>query len=56
MKLPLLDGDPPLTGHTRLRVDWRGRLIVQVEYEQAGSRWWRDAAVSDLDLTHMEER
>ena len=49
-----------LTGETRYRSGWRGKLILQVEetgiqYENCGAyvdsarvRYWRDAKVDDL--------
>lgn len=48
-----------LTGHTRYRADWRGRLILQVEERVQGDYYatgpatedrfrWRDACVEDL--------
>lgn len=49
-----------LTGNTRYRSNWRGKLILQVEdrgikYENCGAyvdsmrvRYWRDATVEDL--------
>lgn len=48
-----------LTGRTRYRAGWFGRLILQVEVDVTGSPWvsqmdpglhtkWRDARVDDL--------
>ena len=39
-----------LTGNTRYRVSWTGKIILQVEYSD-GSPWknWKDAKVEDLN-------
>lgn len=43
-----------LTGNTRYRTNWEGRLILQVEvgvYQSDKAAWvgsWRDASVKDL--------
>ncbi len=54
------DGDNESTGATRHRVNWRGQLILEVEYthrpychEGGGSygppvTWWRDAVLADV--------
>lgn len=56
-----INGRPGLTGRTRYRLGWRGRLILQVEHathHRQSSGWvvyppymiseWRDATVADL--------
>ena len=50
----------PLTGRTRYRVTWLGRLVLQVEVDVTGSPWvsqmdigshtsWRDARCEDFN-------
>lgn len=56
-----------LTGKTRYRLSWRGRLVLQVEYRARRyvsryavpppwaldlARYWRDATVEDLQILH----
>jgi hypothetical protein len=47
------------TGRSRFRTNWRGRLILQVEWRVAGdspgawNRVWRDARVRDIDFATM---
>lgn len=57
------DGEVPvsaLTGRTRYRVGWFGRLVLQVEVDLSGSPWisrmdmgaytkWRDARCADFN-------
>lgn len=48
--------DELLTGRTRLRTDWRGRVVVQVEYKEPADSpglWyfhWRDMRVADMEF------
>ena len=38
-----------LTGRTRFRSNWRGKLLLQVQYfEVPGAFLWRDATTEDL--------
>jgi hypothetical protein len=37
-----------LTGVTRHRTSWRGKLILQIEYGHAHSLRWRDATERDM--------
>jgi hypothetical protein len=52
-----------LTGRTRYRVNWRGKLILQVEYWQQNDYSWRAAPFqvmpylpwwTDATLAHMQ--
>lgn len=52
-----------LTGNTRYRSNWRGTLILQVEYIYSRSsgwddydecRDWRDAKITDISILHTE--
>ncbi|MBV2181694.1 MAG: hypothetical protein KUL86_10745 [Castellaniella sp.] len=57
-----------LTGKTRYRLGWRGRLVLQVEYRacRPGNmytitppylvRYWRDATVEDLQALYQDDR
>ena len=59
--MPAPDGDQ--TGNARFRTDWRGRMVLQVEYEKhrdialgGNTLEWRDAVPSDLLRTrHMRK-
>lgn len=50
-----------LTGRTRFRANWRGKLLLQVEVVDRGDghgsdirQYWRDAEVYDLgELQHL---
>lgn len=53
-----------LTGRTRYRTNWRGKLILQVEYtqhycndlngsgyyDQWDANYWRDASLKDVNV------
>lgn len=64
---PETSSTPGLTGKTRYRLGWRGRLVLQVEYTErramAGGwvvpkpytvRCWRDATVEDLQALYQD--
>lgn len=61
---------PGLTGKTRYRLGWRGRLVLQVEYRahryvsryavpspwaMGLARYWRDATVEDLQALYQDD-